>query len=165
MAGTAAESLVFAYRTQQGANVSAPGTSGGTSGGSTGGGQKSGRKTMEGKSNTWARRVLTEANPCCWCYEWGHWVEDCPLKKQKKPPVADPRLQNPGFCLKQLAVCHPGLLKKGTPLATVASVEKQPSGEEQALLDSGATDSVTNNVCYFTSMRPVSMNLIVASTD
>jgi hypothetical protein len=120
---------------------------------------------MEGKSKSWARRVLKEANPCRWCYEWGHWVKDCLLKKQKKPPVVDPRLQNPNFCLKKSSVCHPGLARRGNPTATVALVEKQPGGEDQALLDSGATDSVSNNVCFFTTMRPISMNLIVASTE
>jgi hypothetical protein len=50
-------------------------------------------------------------------------------------------------------------------LAKVASVKKQPSGEDQALIDSGVADSITNKVRFFTSMLPVSMNLIVASTD
>jgi hypothetical protein len=92
-------------------------------------------------------------------------VEDCPLKKQKKPPIIDPRLQDPEFQLKRLAVCHPGLLKKPQALATVASVKRQPGRKEQALINSGATDSVTNNVLFFTSMSPVSMSLIFASTD
>ena len=120
---------------------------------------------MEEKSNLWARQVITEANPCQWCYKWGHWVEDCPLKKQKKLPVIDPRLQNPGYWLKRSSIGHLAFLKQGKPLATVASIKKQPGSNKQPLLDSGATNSVTNNVHFFTSMRPISMNLMVASTD
>ncbi|PLW40167.1 hypothetical protein PCANC_18256 [Puccinia coronata f. sp. avenae] len=59
----------------------------------------------------------------------------------------------------------PGLLKKPQALATVASVKRQPGRKEQGLINSGATDSVTNNVLFFTSMSPVSMSLIFASTD
>jgi hypothetical protein len=145
-AGVAADLSVFAYWAQRGPGGPTAGTSSGGQQGSQQGG--SGRKTMEGKSNSWARRVLTKANPCQWCYEWGHWAKDCPLKKAKKPPVVDPRLQNPGYRLKRSTVCHPGLLQRGPASATVASVEKQLSGEEQALIDSGATDSVTNNVRF-----------------
>ncbi|PLW47776.1 hypothetical protein PCASD_04331 [Puccinia coronata f. sp. avenae] len=145
-AGVAADSLVFAYRAQRGPDGPTAGTSSGGQQGSQQGGSR--RKTMEGKSNSWARRVLTKANPCQWCYEWGHWAKDCPLKKAKKPLVVDPRLQNPGYRLKRLTVCHPGLLQRGPASATVASVKKQPSGEEQALIDSNATDSVTNNVRF-----------------
>jgi hypothetical protein len=69
-AGVAAESLVFAYRTQRGLGGNPGGTSGGNhAGGQLLGGQQSGQKTMEGKSNTWACRLLTEANPCRWCYK------------------------------------------------------------------------------------------------
>ena len=46
-AGAAVESLVFAYRTQRGPS--------GTLTGAPSGSQQSGRKTMEGKSNLWAR--------------------------------------------------------------------------------------------------------------
>jgi hypothetical protein len=72
-------------------------------------------------------------------------VEDFPLKKQKKPPMVDSRLLNLSFCLKRSAVCHPALLKRGQSTANVASVKQQPSADDQVLIDSGATDSVTNN--------------------
>ena len=130
------DSSVFAFRTARGGKrTGASGRSGGRE-----------SQTMEGKSATWARRVLNEKNPCCYCFEWGHWMNNCPLKKERKPPVGDPRLLNPNVRLKRSAVCHPALLQ-GASSATVASVEKQPGGEG-ALLDSGAMDSVSNNIGF-----------------
>lgn len=62
-AGAAAESLVSAYRSQRTTGTLATSQQGGLTGGNQSAG--GGGHTMEGKSNLWARWVLTEANPCC----------------------------------------------------------------------------------------------------
>lgn len=55
---------------------------------------------------SWAQRRLTPANPCLYCFEWGHWLADCPEKRANRPPWPDLRLTNPGVQLQQLAYCH-----------------------------------------------------------
>jgi hypothetical protein len=64
-AGAAVESSLFAYLSQRPPGQLLSSQQGGPSGGNHASG-KAGR-TIEGKSNSWARRVLTEANPCRWC--------------------------------------------------------------------------------------------------
>ncbi|MBW0522987.1 hypothetical protein O181_062702 [Austropuccinia psidii MF-1] len=49
----------------------------------------------------WAHKWLSPANPCLHCYEWGHWAQDCPVRLAGKPPIEDPRIKNPGYCLKE----------------------------------------------------------------
>lgn len=71
---------------------------------STGGGD---RGSVMWRSVEWARWVLNDRNPCRYCWEWGHWVNDCHLKKACKPPLGDPRHLNPNYCLKKSANCHP----------------------------------------------------------
>ncbi|PLW53210.1 hypothetical protein PCANC_09768 [Puccinia coronata f. sp. avenae] len=123
------------------------------------------------RSDAWARRVLSDKLPCQYYFEWGHWLLDCPLFRGKKAPIGDPRLANPHFKLRKSSVCHPALRRASPPSqagrspANVASVQQQGNEQDVALLDSGATDSVTNDVSLFTSLRPTTMNLIVASTD
>ena len=128
------------------------------------------------RPNSWARRVLGEKVPCRYCYKWGHWVANCPLYKAKKPLVGDPRLANPNFKIHKSSLCHPGLLRQGNrqaapqsqagrSQANIASIQQGVDEQDLALLDSGATDSVSNGVSLFTCMRPTCMNLIVASTD
>jgi hypothetical protein len=76
----------------------------------------------------------------------------------------------------KLANCHLGLLRQekrqallqpsaGRSQANVALVQQQVAEQDLALLDYGATNSVSNDVSLFTSLRPTSMNLIIASTD
>jgi hypothetical protein len=88
--------------------------------------------------------------------------------------VLDPCLVNLNFLLQCTNVCHPALvltnpqrqmLKLVRPAATVASIQHQSDKQDHALLDSGNTDSVTNDTSLFVSLQPTSMNLIVASTD
>jgi hypothetical protein len=88
--------------------------------------------------------------------------------------VTDPRLINPNFKLCQSNICHPALVQGLTqraakPLvksvATVASIQHQSDDQDWALLDSGATDSVSNDVSLFVSLWLTLMNLIVVSTD
>ncbi|OAV85054.1 hypothetical protein PTTG_30832, partial [Puccinia triticina 1-1 BBBD Race 1] len=87
-----AQSSVFAYRSARGGTGDSVARKGGDQ-----------SQSMVGKSDAWARRVLTEKNPCRYCYEWGHWMNDCPLKKNQEPPVGDPRLRNPNARLKKSA--------------------------------------------------------------
>lgn len=47
------------------------------------------------KPNWWAHKWLSPANPCLYCFEWGHWLADCPEKKANRAPRPDPRLTNP----------------------------------------------------------------------
>ncbi|KNZ53730.1 hypothetical protein VP01_3153g3 [Puccinia sorghi] len=65
---------------------------------STGGGD---RGSVMWRSVEWARWVLNDRNPCRYCWEWGHWVNDCHLKKACKPPLGDPRHLNPNYRLKK----------------------------------------------------------------
>ncbi|KNZ50193.1 uncharacterized protein VP01_4550g1 [Puccinia sorghi] len=108
------------------------------------------------RSADWACR----GSPCPYCWEWGHWVADCLVKKARKLPIVDPRLMNPKFRLKKSSNCHPALLggnrlagqpRTGGALANVVVVQNHPGTNDLVLLDSGATDSVTNDV-----IRPMS---------
>lgn len=94
---------------------------------------------------SWAQKWLTPANPCLYCFEWGHWLADCPEKQASRPPRPDPRLTNPGVQLQRSAHCHRALMSPANPLQ-VASVQSQPGMDGAALADSGATTSVSNNI-------------------
>lgn len=111
------------------------------------------------RHDAWARRVLNDKHPCRYCYKWGHWVANCPLYKAQKLPLGDPRLANPNFKRRKSAVCHPALLRAasrqpqaqagaGKTPASVASVQQQVDKQDLALLDSGANDSVTNDISF-----------------
>lgn len=104
-------------------------------------------ESMMTKSITWAKANLTWRNPCVYCYDWGHWIGDCPRKEQKLPPLADPRRFYPQTRLKLSPVCH-AAFRQGRCGMQVASVEQHPQIQDSALLDSGATDSVTNDTNF-----------------
>ncbi|KNZ49063.1 hypothetical protein VP01_5233g1 [Puccinia sorghi] len=95
---------------------------------------------------------------CRYCWEWGHWVSDCPLKKAGKGPLGDPRRFNQNARLRKSLVCHPAVLGSAGPLnqyqsqggtAMVAAVQNHPGTANHVLLDSGATDSVKNDFSLF----------------
>ncbi|KNZ58671.1 uncharacterized protein VP01_187g4 [Puccinia sorghi] len=107
------------------------------------------------RSAEWARRVLSERNPCQYCWEWGHWISECHLKKAQKTSLGNPLRSNPGIHLKKSANCHPALLNitgasnsgyPGRNLENVAAVKHHPGNDNHDLLDSGATDSISNDV-------------------
>lgn len=103
-------------------------------------------ESVMNKNNQWAKANLTWKNPCLYCYDWGHWPGDCPQRHQKLPPLGDPRRFNPQARLKKSTVCHPVFNRAPGP--AVASVGYQPDTHDAALLDSGATDSVTDDVSF-----------------
>ncbi|KNZ44114.1 uncharacterized protein VP01_94g1 [Puccinia sorghi] len=117
---------------------------------------------------------IWDLNPCRYCWEWGHWVSDCQLKKARKLPLGDPRRFNLNARLKKSANCHPALLNAAGPSTTgratgnsanVVAVQGHPGNGDHVLLDSGATDSVSNDFSLFKSLSLTSVSLIVASTD
>lgn len=116
------------------------------------------------RPNGWAQQWLTPTNPCLYCFEWGHWLADCLEKHANRPPRPDPRLTNPGAQLRRLSHCHRALATSPAG-PQVASVQSQPYTDGAALADLGATTSVSNNVCLFTNLKPISVRLMVASTD
>ncbi|MBW0535509.1 hypothetical protein O181_075224 [Austropuccinia psidii MF-1] len=96
------------------------------------------------RSDGWKRRWLTPQNPCFYCGEVGHWAPDCPARLKAANARASSSKQK----------------------ATVASMGTVPILENnEALLDSGATHSVTNNLSLFTNIRRTNMNLSVASSQ
>jgi hypothetical protein len=112
--GAQATGSVFAYCLQiRGGHHQAAGTSAQPNQPNPqgGGGKRTGDPNLAmWRHDAWARRVLNNKHPCRYCYEWGHWVADCPLYKARKPPLGDPRLANPNFKLRKSAVCHLALL-------------------------------------------------------
>ncbi|MBW0538816.1 hypothetical protein O181_078531 [Austropuccinia psidii MF-1] len=92
----------------------------------------------------WKRRWLTPQNPCFDCGEVGHWAPDCLARIKAANARASSSKQK----------------------ATVASMGAVPILENnEALLDSGATHLVTNNLSLFTNIRRTNMNLSVASSQ
>lgn len=58
-----------------------------------------------------------------------------------------------------------GSHRAGGNLVNVVAVQNHLGNEDHVLLDSEATDSVTNNVILFKSLKETYMSLIVALTD
>ncbi|KNZ44906.1 hypothetical protein VP01_8704g2, partial [Puccinia sorghi] len=83
--------------------------------------------------------------------------------KAPKPPLGDPRHLNPNYRLRKSANCHPALLnnvgtsgshRAGGKSANVVAVQNHPGNEDHVLLDSGATNSVSNDVRLPTEPTP-----------
>ncbi|MBW0490171.1 hypothetical protein O181_029886 [Austropuccinia psidii MF-1] len=53
-------------------------------------------------SEAWVRQWLSPEHPCVHCWEWGHWAQDCPRKREGKPEAEDPRIKQPDFRLRKL---------------------------------------------------------------
>lgn len=102
--------------------------------------------TYMDRSDEWARYWLSWRHPCSYCFDWAHWAIDCPRKKSNLPALKDPRIGNRGIRLKQSSHAHP-VFRRETP-PHVASISQDSSTDDLVLLDSGATDSVTNNTSF-----------------
>ncbi|MBW0547305.1 hypothetical protein O181_087020 [Austropuccinia psidii MF-1] len=74
------------------------------------------------RSDEWRKKWLTPRNPCFHCGEAGHWAPDCPARKK----AANARLSSS---------------QRKIDVASIGTIPALEYGE--ALLDSGATHSVT----------------------
>ncbi|MBW0534724.1 hypothetical protein O181_074439 [Austropuccinia psidii MF-1] len=136
----------------------------------SGGASPKSRPQLNARSKEWILRNITPDKPCFWCFEWGHWKQDCPIQLAGKPKCADPRLKNPGLKLKKSAfLSHPALAKvevfedEDYFEAHVAAVEDMKVFAELVLLDSGTTHHVTSNQSLFRDFRPINISLSVAT--
>ncbi|MBW0531889.1 hypothetical protein O181_071604 [Austropuccinia psidii MF-1] len=47
------------------------------------------RPQLNARSKEWILLNITPDKPCFWCFEWGHWKQDCPVRLAGKPKCAD----------------------------------------------------------------------------
>ncbi|MBW0538923.1 hypothetical protein O181_078638 [Austropuccinia psidii MF-1] len=117
----------------------------------------------------WAHKWLSPANPCLHCYEWGHWAQDCPMRLAGKPPIEDPRIKNPGYCLKKSRfVSHPAIAEIGSENRqeeSVAAITTIPGDETLVLIDSGATHHVAGDRSIFRDYTTINLTLSVATAE
>ncbi|MBW0538338.1 hypothetical protein O181_078053 [Austropuccinia psidii MF-1] len=118
------------------------------------------------QSESWAKYHLSPRFPCLHCFEWGHWVQDCPRKKASLPAVVDPCIKNPAYTLKKSnVVSHPCVseveVEEEEPF--IASIQGTPDNDSLVLLDSGATHHVSGDLSLFTDIKKINLTLSVAS--
>ncbi|MBW0550007.1 hypothetical protein O181_089722 [Austropuccinia psidii MF-1] len=136
----------------------------------SGGSSTKPRLQLNARSEDWILRNITPDKPCFWCFEWGHWKQDCPIRLAGKPRCSDPRISHPGTKLKKSSfLSHPALAKvevfEDTDYfeAHVAAVEDMKVFAELVLLDSGANHHVTSNRSLFSDLQPINISLSVAT--
>ncbi|MBW0470249.1 hypothetical protein O181_009964 [Austropuccinia psidii MF-1] len=114
------------------------------------------RQQLNTQSKEWILCNITPDKPCFWCFEWGHWKQDFPIRLAGKPKCTDPCLYNPGVKLKKstflshLALAILDVFNDNDYFeAHVAAVEDMKVSTELVLLDSGTTHNVTSNQSLF----------------
>ncbi|KAI7936927.1 hypothetical protein MJO28_015826 [Puccinia striiformis f. sp. tritici] len=112
--------------------------------------------------DAWGRKNISPSYPCTSCWEWGHWVPDCPRTKNNLPALVDPRESDPNWRPKKSSVLSSRLVVTDSSLASVSATPDQP---EDILVDTGATNHVTSHSKFFTHLRPTNMRLRVASQE
>ncbi|MBW0531057.1 hypothetical protein O181_070772, partial [Austropuccinia psidii MF-1] len=114
------------------------------------------RQQLNARREEWILKHISQDKPCFWCFEWGHWKQDCPVRLAGKPKQADPRLKDLAIKIKKSSfLSHPALAKVDVFEEDsffevhVVAVEAMKVFAELVLLDSGATHHVTNNQSLF----------------
>ncbi|MBW0501750.1 hypothetical protein O181_041465 [Austropuccinia psidii MF-1] len=97
-----------------------------------------------GRLEEWQKKWLTPRNPCFYCGEVGHWVPDCPAKKESM--TIRKNINSPG----------PSVAQIGAVLALE---------NNEILLDSGATHSVVGDLSLFIDLKSANMKPSVVSSE
>ncbi|MBW0499378.1 hypothetical protein O181_039093 [Austropuccinia psidii MF-1] len=118
------------------------------------------------KSVSWAKYHSSPQFPCLHCFEWGHWVQDCPCKKAGLPGIPNPHIKNTTHILKKSSVLlHPCILEveveEEEPF--IASIQDTPENDSLVLVDSGATHHVLGDLSLFTNITKINLTLSIAS--